>query len=248
MTTTEAFVHVVASLQGTIVAGSEGGGREIGAGSAILLARPGRSECLCSAEASALLLRIPRPAIQAVASRRLGAPRRLAFIDRGFVWLPMTGPDGRPVVDPAGFARAAMRGDGRCKELETIESLVEAVCTGQDRDLVFPIAGSVHRAATHMHAHPQRVWNVDDLVPIAGVTAATLRRNFRACLGTTVAGLSREIRLDWFNAQLRSPTESRSIGRLAAVAGFDPSGRLTRLYQERFGETPSRTRARAFNG
>lgn len=110
----------------------------------------------------------------------------------------------------------------------------------------FPVARSVQRAIDHVRANPHDGLSIHDLAQAAGVTAGTLRRNFRTCLGVSVTQLVQQIRLEWVRSRLESATESRSIGELSLAAGFGASGMLARAYQRRFGETPSQTRARAF--
>ncbi|EDX79522.1 transcriptional regulator, AraC family protein [Brevundimonas sp. BAL3] len=90
-----------------------------------------------------------------------------------------------------------------------------------------------------------RAWDVETLAAAVGVTRETLRKNFRAGLGVTVAGFIRSVRLDWANERLISGRETRSVADIAVAAGFRSSSTFSRAYFERFGINPSLARARA---
>lgn len=241
-------VHVVVPLAGSLsVSGddaAEGDGRDsrLRAGSALLLAGGGEIRCVWAAGSRALMLQVPRAAIQAEASRVTGRPRRLAAVNHGFGWatqqlgIELMAP-GEP--ECSGF-------EVELPEQRVLAALVSALLEDQSATLLFPVAGSVERAIDQMRANPQHGWSPHSLAAVAGVTVGTLRRNFRACLGVSITQQIQQIRLDWVRTRLESETESRSIGDLSRVAGFGASGRLSRAYQLQFGETPSQTRARTF--
>ncbi|SNT29708.1 helix-turn-helix domain-containing protein [Sphingopyxis indica] len=245
LTSTDATVHVLLPITGTVVVVREDDTLTLGAGSALLLAAGSRAAAVCAAGSSALFLHIPRAAIQALASSRFGAARRLAAIDHRFDWS----------VEQMGVAlpRASIAGDighsaldDRLLEKGALEGLVETLQADPAAELLFPVARSVQRAVEHIRADPKQSWTIHELAQIAGVTSGTLRRNFRTCLGVTVTQLIQQIRLEWVRTRLESPNESRSIGDIALAAGFGTPGMMSRAYQRHFGETPSQNRARAF--
>ncbi|WP_341021121.1 AraC family transcriptional regulator [Brevundimonas diminuta] len=246
---TDAMIHIVVPLAGTaVVVGDDQGFTDklmLGVGSAFLLASSNRTVCVWASGAGALMLHIPRAAIQAAASRMTGEPRRLAASDHLFQWSPaqagLTLP--RPV---AGGSVDFSEAESAIIERRALTDLLTTLLATPEAGALFPVARSVQRAVEQIRAKPQQNWSVHDLAPFAGVTVATLRRNFRTCLGVTVTQLVQQIRLDWVRARLESRNESRSISNLSLAAGFGASGMLTRAYQRRFGETPSQTRTRIF--
>lgn len=246
LTPSDSQIHVVLPALGTAVAVTADDTYEIGAGEALLLARVECVSCVWQAGSAGLVLQMPRAAIQAEATRLFEEPRRLAGIVSVFEWRDRPSLLAGPPFD-AGLL------DNRLDQDEAIErqralcvSLVRAVAAASLGRSAFPVAKSVLRALTHVRANPHGAWTVEDLAPVAGVTAATLRKNFRTCLDQTVTQVVREARLAWVRQQLGSPHESRSIARLAEAAGFSGAGVLARAYQQHFGETPTQTRTHAF--
>src|SRR3546814_12428854 len=74
---------------------------------------------------------------------------------------------------------------------------------------------------------------------MVGVTADTLRKGFRACLGVTVKEYIQSVRLDWAHERLSSARECRSIAELAVAAGFNDGPNFSRSFVRRFGDPPS---------
>ncbi|WP_083793351.1 helix-turn-helix transcriptional regulator [Brevundimonas sp. BAL3] len=125
---------------------------------------------------------------------------------------------------PAGLHLARRQRGSKAASLLT-RSVLDAIrCVEDDRD---------------------RAWDVETLAAAVGVTRETLRKNFRAGLGVTVAGFIRSVRLDWANERLISGRETRSVADIAVAAGFRSSSTFSRAYFERFGINPSLARARA---
>ncbi|WP_237832094.1 AraC family transcriptional regulator [Sandaracinobacteroides sayramensis] len=246
LTSGDTMIHVVLPIAGSMLVpdGSGGNGR-LGAGSALLLAAGSRTTCIWAAGSRALMLHIPRAAVQAEASRATGEPRRLAAIDHVFGWSAAQA--GTALPRPAAVSRLEYSGlDDILLERRTLADLVSTLLEEPMAATLFPVARSVQRAVEQIRANPQHGWSAHDLVPVAGVTVGTLRRNFRTCLGVTITQHVQQIRLEWVRLRLESQTESRSISDLSLAAGFGASGMLNRAYQRHFGETPSQTRARAF--
>lgn len=238
VTSTEAVAHIVVPLSGKAVAVDNEKSVALNPGQSLLLAAAGRTACLWSAGSSGLVLHLRRPALQAEASRILHDPRRLAMVNLAFRW---------PVdaLVACGIGQIGGLPEG-CSANGVLESLIAALLSEAQSSDTFPVARSVRRAVEHIRSNPNHGWSIHDLAAMAGVTVATLQRNFRSCLGVTVTQLVQTIRLEWVRARLESATESRSISQLSLASGFGASGMLNRAYHRHFGETPSQTRARAF--
>lgn len=206
-------------------------------GQALLAARPEQFVCRSAEGGAMLVFQAPRTAIQAEASCVLSTPRRLALATIVFAW---------PILPAALRGGSAAQGAIAAQERQVLRAMVRAMVEAGVDDTAFPIARSVLCAMAPIRTDPRRAWTVEDLAPAAGVTAATLRRNFRNCLGMSVGQVVREARLVWVRERLRSLEETRSIAQLAMAAGFTAPRLLTRSYQHHFGETPSETRAWAF--
>lgn len=244
---TDREIHIVLPVRGAaaVVAGDT---HNAGPGEALLLARAERLTCLWRPGSAGLMLRLPRAAVQAEAARLFEAPRRLAGVVSAFEWSDRPAILAGPPFDSRLLGTAGWQDEADECQRSLCASLVRAIAAGGLDTAAFPVAKSVWRALNHIRTHPQGAWTVEDLAPIAGVTPATLRRNFRACLGLTVTQVVRDARLDWVRRGLASPHESRSISQLAEAAGFSAANVLARAYQQCFGETPTQTRSRAFAG
>ncbi|MCG2841231.1 AraC family transcriptional regulator [Sandaracinobacter sp. RS1-74] len=249
LTPTEAMVHVVVPLAGEAVVVGIDESYSLVAGQALLLAGAERTICVWMAGSRALLLHVPRAALQSEASRLFGEPRRVSMIDCVFDWtadaiaacrgdLTHHAIMGRP-VDLGPKARTAAE---KC----VLAALIDALRADAQAGAIFPVARSVQRAVDYVRQNPCLNWTVEELAALAGVSAGTLHRNFRNCLGISPARLVQQLRLEWVRARVSCATESRSIGELAVASGFGLSGMLNRAYQRHFGETPTQTRARAF--
>lgn len=246
LTPSDRLVYVVVPARGTVVAMTAEGSRSAGEGEALLLARAELVSCVWEIGSAGMVMHVPRAAIQAQAARLFGAPRRLAGTVAVFDWTARpTFLSGRPFDACLAGNRLAETEAGERQHI-LCASLVRAMAAAGLEETAFPVAKSVVRALDHVRAHPHVAWAVEDLASVAGVTAATLRKNFRSCLGLTVTQVVRETRLQWVRRQLASPNESRSIARLAEAVGFGGAGALARAYQHRFGETPTQSRTRAF--
>lgn len=248
LTPNDSLVYVVLPLRGGVVAVTADGAYDAQEGQGLLLARAERVTCVWKAGSAGLTLHMPRAAIQADASRLFDEPRRLAGLVATFDWSDRPAFLAGSPFDSRLLADDLTRDEAQASERSLCESLVRAIAAARLDVSAFPVAKSVLRAVQHIRAHPHRAWTGEGLAPVAGVTAATLRKNFRACLGLTVTQVVREARLQWVRQALGNHHESRSIARLAEAAGFGSADVLARAYQKRFGETPTQTRGRAFAG
>lgn len=235
----DATVQLVLPLNGRLLVEAERTQHALEPGQALLAARPEQLVCHAQDGGVVLVLQASRAAVQAEASRVLATPRRLASMTISFAW---------PVLPNLLHGWDACRYPADVAERERL-ALGAMVCAMREAgvaDVAFPVARSVLCAMVLIRTDPSRAWTVEDLAPAAGVTVATLRRNFRNCLGRSVGQVVREARLGWVRDRLRSQEETRSIAQLAFAAGFTAPRLLARSYQQFFGETPSETRASVF--
>lgn len=101
----------------------------------------------------------------------------------------------------------------------------------------------VRRAEQYLRAHVADVVTAAELAAAAGVAERTLQAGFRRFRDTTPGQYQRDLRLDLARQALLA-ADGRSVTQVALDCGFGHLGRFARMYQRRFGEAPSRTRAR----
>ncbi|WP_232829302.1 AraC family transcriptional regulator [Tropicimonas sp. IMCC34043] len=105
--------------------------------------------------------------------------------------------------------------------------------------------GYVRRAEEIMTAEARDAPSIGDVARRVGVTARTLSGGFKSFRGTTPRGFLAARRLEGFRADLQTLTQEMTVTTIATAWGFSNFGALAGRYRERFGETPSQTRARA---
>lgn len=245
LTTTARSVDVIVPISGRVDVASAGASHKVEPGAALLLAQRAGADCTWSAGSVGLILRFPRLAAQARHFADSGQPRR---IGAGVLRLSCGDPAEDFGAGLSALADAAPSLDaerGRAAGLVLVGALVDALAATPDRSPIFPLSASVQRALDQLALHPDRITQ-EELASAAGLTLARLRRNVRECTGLTLTRLLVNARLDWVHERLKSPTEARSIGQLANAIGHAVPAVFNRAYQRRFGETPTRTRARAF--
>jgi transcriptional regulator GlxA family with amidase domain len=189
-------------------------------------------------------LHLPRNQLQAAASRRFGQPQRLAGyafrLDRD------PGCDGFASIFAQFLERA--RTDQAPGAGPVEDFFIERTITALERQGLASEALVVARSVKHamdMVREEDGPNDAERLATAAGVTARTLRNSFRACLGQSLSAFVQQARLDSVRRQLASGRESRSIQALAEAAGFSSATAFARAYLRCFGESPTRTRARA---
>ncbi len=198
----------------------------------------------------AFILSIPRSRIQAAASHWFGGPRRLAAIT---IRLRADQLDREMTQILAWFVDRVMddndlhRSFGSTLETRFADGLVKAIGNVSSLDDAFPLARSVQRAMSFAEQRHGIGCTPETLARVAGVMPATLRQNFRACLGTSMTSFVQNVRLDFVRHFLLSGTDSRPIREIARAADFNNLSVFSRSYQMRFGETPSQTRAGSRN-
>jgi AraC family transcriptional regulator len=97
-----------------------------------------------------------------------------------------------------------------------------------------------------MNAEFDQDLSLGELAAASGFSRAHFLRMFRAATGKTPHRYLQDVRLDHARRQLQSNAES--IAEIAVACGFSSHSHLTRLFQERFGITPSLLRKRYRQG
>jgi len=91
-----------------------------------------------------------------------------------------------------------------------------------------------------LHREPQRPWSTRRMAKLAGVTARTLERRFRASMGTSPARYLQERRLALARRHLE---DGASVDQACASCGWSDLSSFVRLFKARTGFTPARYRA-----
>ncbi|MDZ7809592.1 MAG: helix-turn-helix domain-containing protein [Arhodomonas sp.] len=92
-----------------------------------------------------------------------------------------------------------------------------------------------------MRQHLDEPLTTADIAGRAGISVRQLERLFRSHFGTTPRRFHLELRLDRAHDLLRQST--LSILEVASACGFASSSHLARRYRQRFGCSPTETRA-----
>lgn len=207
--------------------------RRCATGDALLWSRHEPLRATGSERASGLLLNLDREQLNAAASAAFGDGRRLAQAA-----IILGGGDLAAALD-ALARRLPYAADTICR------AIVGTILARCDARTVLAPVRAVSEAMQLVRDDPGGSHDIERLATRVGVTAQTLRKGFRACLGLTVAEFVATVRLDWAHGRLASGRESSSVAVLARLAGFADSSHFARGYARRFGETPSQTRMRA---
>jgi AraC-like DNA-binding protein len=105
----------------------------------------------------------------------------------------------------------------------------------------------VRRAVEYIHDHIAEPISLSDLVREGGVAGRTLLKHFRDFKGVSPMRYMRNLRL----LRVREALQSGSVHRVSEAVsrwGFAHAGRFSSEYRRRFGESPSRTLAKAKSG
>ncbi|MBJ7377823.1 AraC family transcriptional regulator [Sphingobium sp.] len=240
--------HLLLPLHDAVVVTAQGGQERIAAGSAFLAARKEAVSCLGPADARVLLLHFPRVPVQIAAAALIRQPCRLAAVDFAFA---IERSSSFQKVLARLTAGLGMRGDMDAALRQRLEADLYAglaAALAPYSATVLPVARSVQRVIAYVSADPLGDCSEQELARVTGITMAALQRNFRDCYGMPMTRFVQEARLDWVHDRLNGPHESRSISQLATDIRFPSGSAFARAYQRRFGEGPSRTRARAVRG
>jgi AraC family transcriptional regulator of adaptative response/methylated-DNA-[protein]-cysteine methyltransferase len=100
---------------------------------------------------------------------------------------------------------------------------------------LLPSAEAVERARAHIEAHLDERLTLDDLAPIAGLSATHLQRVFKATLGLSPRDYLRARRADRFKDEVR---RGRTVTDALYEAGYGSGSRLYEDADARLGMTP----------
>ena len=244
---TQATVMLVAVLEGRARFSCGEDVVNLSPGMAMLVACDKHVTAEWQAQSRGLCVSMQRVHLQAVASAAFREPKRLATVNLRFCheqmpelflsveWL---GAQMAPGIDAAwphedGF------------EIVFLSDVIRSIAAADTQVDALPVARSVKCATDFIQAQSGRNCGLGQLASIAGVTQATLVKSFKACLGVSIKDYVTDVRLNIAHASLVSGNDSRPISDIAQSSGFDHVSGFSRLYQKRFGETPSQTRAKA---
>jgi AraC-like DNA-binding protein len=108
-----------------------------------------------------------------------------------------------------------------------------------------PSQAIVRRVEDYIDAHAREPLVLADLVAVSGVSARTLQVGFRATHGMSPMAYVQQRRLARAREDLLSAAPKTTVTEIARRLGFVAAGRFSLAYRQRFGESPSQTRARA---
>lgn len=91
------------------------------------------------------------------------------------------------------------------------------------------------RAITAMHDRPDRLWKLDDLVEVAGMSRTAFARHFRAIAGSSPMDYLTRWRMTIAQNMLR---KGESIKVVAAAIGYDSPAALSRTFAKINGASP----------
>ena len=99
----------------------------------------------------------------------------------------------------------------------------------------------IRRAIAHLRANFDRLVRIEDLVEIAGMSAATFHRHFRAATAMSPLQYQKALRLQ--EARRRLVADADASGAAYAV-GYESASQFSREYTRMFGAPPARDAAR----
>lgn len=104
---------------------------------------------------------------------------------------------------------------------------------------------AVRRAEAYIAEHLLDEVSIADLALHAGISARSLRENFRKFRSTYPLGYLHELRLDGARRDLLQAASGDTVTAIASRWRFHGLGRFACLYRRRFGECPSETLRKA---
>lgn len=214
----------------------------VNASEALLLARPETVSLISPEGATARIIHLPRYLLQAAASLHFGGARRISLTHRAVRAEGHTGLN--PWLDLWRGLPEGRRTYGR-QEAESLVRLVTALGETHGPGNVFPLSRSTTRAMEIIGMNNGAVEDAAQVALAAGVTLATLRKGFRACLGMTMAAYIQDVRLVAAWRSLTSGHDARQMTEIAESVGYRTASSFSRAFQLRFGQNPSKARAQA---
>ena len=101
----------------------------------------------------------------------------------------------------------------------------------------------IHELQDWLAEHPGEDRPLAQLAPLAGMSVRNLTRQFRAATGISLSEYITRLKLERARHLMRDP--GLSLEAVADQSGLGEARRLRRLWQQAFGEPPSRQRGRA---
>jgi AraC-like DNA-binding protein len=98
----------------------------------------------------------------------------------------------------------------------------------------------ISRAIRWIRRHPSETLLVADLAELAGMSASTFHRHFRAATSMTPIQFQKQIRMQEARILLR--TQALTAAEVAYQVGYTSPAHFTRTYQQAFGRTPGEDR------
>jgi AraC-like DNA-binding protein len=122
--------------------------------------------------------------------------------------------------------------------------LVWRLATGEQGAMVRQIGladsrlAQIERAIRRIRTHYAEALRIDELMHLAGMSASTFHRHFRAVTTMTPIQYQKQIRLQEARARLiASPSDVAGVGR---AVGYDSPSQFSREYHRRFGAPPGK--------
>ena len=103
------------------------------------------------------------------------------------------------------------------------------------------LSPGIHQVQQHLVANPATRDTLAQLAGIAGRSARNLTRVFKRATGISIHDFREQLRLERARDLMRNPT--MTLDAVAAACGFANGRQLRRVWQARFGQTPSASRA-----
>jgi len=207
------------------------------------------------ADTTQVSLKIDRPALERELGQILGRPvnKRIKF-DIGF---DMTSPAGRrcwstlqllldTIANPGPVPDSALAAQVSGLERSLIVGLLVTQAHSMSEELYEDAAASDNHAAVRnvvdlVAAAPGAQYAISDLAAAAGVGARQLQKLFHDRFGMGPSEYVRNVRLDGSRSDLLRRDPAATVSDIAFRWGFNHLGRFARYYEQKFGETPSRT-------
>ncbi|MFC6466568.1 AraC family transcriptional regulator [Gordonia humi] len=129
-------------------------------------------------------------------------------------------------------------------------ALIAGLLVGQENSMSDVILNSrdegsapaaVRRVLDRLEAAPGSQYTVTDLAEVAGVGVRQLQKIFMDQFGMTPSQYVRNMRLDGVRGALIASESDATVSDIAFRWGFNHLGRFAQYYEQKFGESPSKT-------
>lgn len=102
----------------------------------------------------------------------------------------------------------------------------------------------IHRAQDWLIAHPESRPTIGELAKIAQMSPRNLTRVFRQCTGVSLKEFTTDLKLEVASNLLRNPAET--VESVASQCGFADGRQLRRLWQSKYGVSPTEWKQQQF--